>query len=131
MIQQNITIFRGRLYYTWKLKDVKAATVLYSATRSSSKLHFSSFTGCVNFRLKPGDLFQYIKMIPHLVPAKWDHINRALESVCKQNKQNNVLVCYVHKQLGTLKHNCVLLRPDISKRKLILLFNRELCLSAN
>ena len=28
MIKENITIFRDRLYYTWKPKDVKAETVI-------------------------------------------------------------------------------------------------------
>ena len=71
MIQQNITIFLGADYIILgNQRTLKQQQQSCLATRSSSQ-HFSFFTGGVNFRLiKPGDLFQYIKIIAPCIPSQ-------------------------------------------------------------
>ena len=72
MIQQNINIFAGRLYYTWKPKNVKTATVIL-LNCEIFKAAFNFFTGRMNFHIS----IHQDDPTSHLVPAKWDNINRA------------------------------------------------------
>ena len=64
---------RSRLYYTWKPKDVKAATlILFNYEIFYWTFYFLDWW--CELSLKPGDLFQYIKMIPPFIPSRLDGI---------------------------------------------------------
>ena len=84
-IQQNITIFlEYRLYYTWKPKDVKVATVnLRDINYEIFQPTFQFFYGCEP-SINVDNLFQYIKMVQPLISSWLSGIIYTGPKLCKE-----------------------------------------------